>query len=294
MAMFNVAKARVKANRNHIKHKNNGFTLMELIIVIIILGVMSVGIGGFITLSTQTYVNVTERDELTSSARFAIERLNREIRNAVPNSIRVAVDNSTNPTKQCLEFVPIVASTVYTKLAVIPDAPVNNLTVIPFLTLKNANYVCNSCGDRVIVYPLSPEDVYQNHNDNISKVFTIASYLDPVINLTAGNVNFAEYSPTSRAFIFNEPVSYCVEHGVLNRYSSYNFNQNQELPPNSNILNGNYSLMAQNVFFNKNNLPFTVLPASLQRNAVVQIKLNFTRDTETVIFDHAIHINNIP
>ncbi len=47
------------ANKNK---RMNGLTLMELIIVIILLGVMAVGIAGFITLTTQTYLNVSERD----------------------------------------------------------------------------------------------------------------------------------------------------------------------------------------------------------------------------------------
>ena len=90
-----------------------GFTLIELVTVIVLLGIMATGIGGFITLSTQTFVNVSERDELLASARFAIERLNREVSNAVPNSIRIATDIDSN--RQCLEFMPIQASTSYTR-----------------------------------------------------------------------------------------------------------------------------------------------------------------------------------
>ena len=52
--------------------------------------------------------------------------------------------------------------------------------------------------------------------------------------------------------------------------------------------------MANSLSFDENDLPFTVLPASLQRNAVVQIKLNFIRDDEQVVFDNAIHISNVP
>ena len=105
------------STKNLTLKKASGFTLMELIIVIIIMGVMSVGIAGFIKLSTQTYLNVTERDELLANARFAVERLNREVRNALPNSIRT--DN--NVTTNCLEFVPIKTSTVYTQIAVAPE-----------------------------------------------------------------------------------------------------------------------------------------------------------------------------
>lgn len=290
-----------KQAKHHLnKSRVSGFTLMELIIVIIILGVMAVGIGGFITLTTQTYINVTERDELMSSARFSVERLNREIRNALPNSIRVAVDNNANPTKQCIEFVPISASTVYTELPVVPKVATNRVKVITIDNYTCTNSTSLSCKDKVIVYPLSPVEVYQNHDSNGGKVFSIDNYnnaLSPQtipaeIILKAGNINFQEYSPTSRAFIFNTPVSYCVIGGELKRYANYDINSTQVLPPSNMMPSG--ILMAKDVFFDINNLPFIVNEASLQRNAVVQINLNFTRDKEVVVFDTAIHIANVP
>ena len=125
---------------------------MELIIVMIIMGVMSVGIAGFIKLSTQTYLNVTERDELLANARFAVERLNREVRNALPNSMR------TNG--KCLEFVPIIASTVYTEIPVVPEPLANIIDVIPFKISDSVEYNCNDCGDFVMVYLLDDMEVY--------------------------------------------------------------------------------------------------------------------------------------
>ena len=109
--MFNFQLKRIDAKRrchihSAITKKTNGFTLLELIIVIVLLGVMSVGISGFITLSTQTYLNVSERDKLLSSARFAVERLNREIRNSVPNSIRITPITLLS-TQQCLSLIHI-------------------------------------------------------------------------------------------------------------------------------------------------------------------------------------------
>jgi MSHA biogenesis protein MshO len=293
--------ANVKSNISGI----NGFTLMEFIIVIIILGVMAVGIGGFITLSTQTYVNVTERDELISNARFAVERLNRELRNAVPNSVRVKVDSSILPNKQCIEFVPIIASTVYTELPTVPEPKSNEVLVIPFLKESGSDYVCNHCGDKMVVYPLtssdinSKHDIYVNHDDDLSKVFTIEQYnKSALLNQTAslildaGNVNFAEESPTNRAFIFNQAVSYCVYDNQMVRYAGYDFSEVQKIPPY--ITTGTYSLMAENIIFDSSALPFSVLEASLQRTAVVQVVLNFTRDSEQVIFNNAIHVSNVP
>ena len=46
--------------------------------------------------------------------------------------------------------------------------------------------------------------------------------------------------------------------------------------------------------FNNGDLPFTILSPSLQRNAVVQVKLSFIRDDEVVVFDNAVHITNVP
>jgi len=273
--------------------KSSGFTLMELIIVIIILGVMSVGITGFIKLSTQTYVNVTERDELLANARFAVERLNREIRNAVPNSVR----ETSNSTTKCLEFVPIIASTIYTDIPVAPESTDDTITVIPFQLVDGTDYSCTgSCGDTVMVYPLSSSDIYQSYSDTSGKAFNIKEYSDPAVVNTPATVElaeavvFTEDSPTNRAYVFNSSVSFCLNGDTLKRYEGYDLNATQLQPPL--LVNGANSLMAEDLDFTSSS--FTVFQASLQRNAVVQIKLNFTRDGEEVVFDNAIHISNIP
>lgn len=265
--------------------KASGFTLMEFIVVIIIMGVMSVGIAGFIKLSTQTYINVTERDELLANARFSVERLNREVRNALPNSMR----ETRSATTHCLEFVPIIASTVYSEIPVAPESAVDTLTVIPFQLPNITNPV-------VTVYPLNSTEVYQDHSLSSGKAFLISEYPESTtvegldIMKLVNAVQFNEDSPTNRAYIFNLPVSYCLNGSTLTRYTGYDFNAAQLLPPF--FVNGRNSLMAENIDFATSS--FTLVPASLKRNAVVQIKLNFTRDGEQVVFDNAIHINNIP
>jgi len=268
------------------RRKTSGFTLMELIIVIIILGVMSVGIAGFINLSTQTYLNVTERDELLANARFSVERLNREVRNALPNSMREA----SNVTTHCLEFVPITTSTVYTQIAVAPEPVANTIDVIPFKISDTVDYNCNDCGDVVIVYPLNAAEVYQVHSDTAGKAFEIENY--PATNNSEVELKqtavFTEDSPTHRAYIINSPISYCLNGSTLKRYAGYGFSAVQSLPPTA----GSNSLMAEELDFASSS--FTIVDASLRRNAMVQITLNFTRDGEQVVFDNAIHINNIP
>lgn len=288
-----------RVNRDSLSNKRTaGFTLMELIIVIILLGVMAVGISGFIKLTTQTYLNVSERDELISSARFVVERLNRELRNAVPNSLR----QLNSVTEQCLEFTPILASTVYTDIPVNPDNS-DTLEVIPFIDIDGNDYVCANCSDAIVVYPTNTdgEDIYTAANN---KRYSLEDYTLPIapaqvatLTLEAAE-SFAEHSPTNRAYIINSPVTYCViaqagEAKVV-RYSNYSFQQTQPSSSDLITLGASSSLMAESVVYSQAEIPFIVLNATLQRNAVVQTKLVFLRDSERVVFDNAVHINNVP
>lgn len=267
----------------------SGFTLLELIIVIIILGVMSVGIAGFMTLSTQTYLNVTERNDALGNARFVLERLNRELRDAVPNSIRI----DDNGLTQCIEFVPIKASTTYIDIPVVPEAAKASFSVIPFNDINDAPYVCNGCADQVIVYPVSNSDIYNNHNDSTGKVFNVGNFSSAAVNqwtlpIQNGAVTFDQDSPTQRLYIANQQVSYCVSAGQISRHTN-NIGGTQTLTPANSVL------MAESLApIVASNLPFTILPATLTRNAIVQVNLHFTRDGEDYVFNNDIHINNTP
>lgn len=281
--------AKLKANLK----VNKGFTLVELILVIIILGIMSVGIAGFITLTTQTYINVSERDELLANARFVVERLNREIRNALPNSIRIKNDTIS----QCIEFTPIIASTTYTDIPVAPEPASDALSVIPFQGEDENDYQCDGfCLDAVTVYPLFSIDVYSNQFDGAGKVFgvkTVAQTTSDEWTLTldrTSGVLFDDDSPTQRLYIIRRPVSYCVKDNAIVRYADYGYSVNQSLNPIAPSV-----LMAEDVAtINDTQLPFTIVPATLQRNAMIQTRLHFERDGEDIIFNNDIHVTNVP
>jgi len=276
---------------------SKGFTLLELIIVIILLGVMAVGISGFITLATQTYLNVSERDKLLSSARFAVERLNREVRDAVPNSVRVKQGVFSGFDIQCIEFVPTVASTTYTDIPISPEIATDDITVIPFVGDDGSDYQCDvNCLDSVVIYPLNSDDIFQNQFDGVGKVFglktvtqTTASEWTLTLDRSLGVV-FDDESPTKRLFVMKAPVSYCVASNRLFRYDNYGYSPTQLLPPIAPS-----QLMAENIVnMDLNESAFTVLSATLQRNAMVEMSLHFSRDDEDLVFNNDIHILNIP
>ena len=268
-----------------------GFTLLELVIVIVLLGIMATGISSIIGLSTQTYVNVSNRDKLISSARFAVERLNREIRNALPNSVRVKNTVGLN----CIEFVPIIASTTYTHIPLSTEPASNLLTVIPFQGKGASDYHCTaSCSDVAVVYPITINDIYTDITDGVGKSFGINAVTKTSLTqwtLTLDNlVNFTDQSPTERLYIVNSPVSYCITGNSLYRYEYYPFTGNSYVAPAISPV-----LMANNMGnISSVNYPFNVINASLQRNAIVQIKLPFEQNDETIVFNNDIHLKNSP
>ena len=192
---------------------SRGFTLIEMVMVIVLLGIVSVGIGSFIRLGSQAYAEVSARDELIASARFAVERLNRELRQALPNSARVHSNG------QCLEFIPIKASTTYTDVPVLPEPASNTLSIIRF---DNSNV---GRGDRVVVYPINSNDLYGGS----SRIFSVDSVSIDTSNntgqvdlATSGNIRFPEDSPTRRLYFIDQAVSYCVNGTDLLRFTNTN------------------------------------------------------------------------
>lgn len=74
--------------------KSNGFTLIEMITVIVLLGIMAGILTPFISKAMQAYTHSKARVSLVGKGRLAMERLAREVHQAVPNSL-VVLTNAT-------------------------------------------------------------------------------------------------------------------------------------------------------------------------------------------------------
>jgi MSHA biogenesis protein MshO len=80
-----------------------GFTMIEMIIAMVILGIIGATFGVFILPMVNSHYAVQHRAQLVDSAESALRRMARDIRLALPNSVRV-----TNAGGFTLELIPTV------------------------------------------------------------------------------------------------------------------------------------------------------------------------------------------
>jgi MSHA biogenesis protein MshO len=253
-----------------------GFTLVELVTVIILLGILSMGTVQFISDSSTGLASTMSRTKLAGDARSAIDRISLSLRDALPNSVRVAGG--------CIEFTPIVTATTYITLPV--TAAASSFQVAAFDPLPAAG------GLRAVVYPSDA-------------VYTLGSpgVISETVSLSAPDVNnevtvtlaashqFSSPSPSRRLFLVDTPISYCVDAAQLWRYENYGFLSTQ--PDTIALPNArpDRALIADNV---SNLLPFIVGAPTLTRNAVVQIDMTFERDGDLVRIEDQVQVRNVP
>lgn len=76
-----------------------GVTLIELVVVITITGIIAVVLGKFIVQPIQGFTDMVRRAELVDAAEMALRQTARDIRRALPNSVRV------DPTGRAIEIL---------------------------------------------------------------------------------------------------------------------------------------------------------------------------------------------
>lgn len=259
-----------------------GFTLVELIVVIVLLGIIALGTTAFLTNAVEGYTDQTRRDGVAGTSRVATDRMVRELRNALPNSARVIQDASGT----CLEYIPVLDATQYLSIPTISAS--DTLSVVPFSETPELG--------RVAIYPISRAAVYQTGSPGVISPTissTPASLLGPgAVNMQLASAHqFTAHSPSQRLFVVADPVSFCVVGDRLYRYRGYARSNTQPTPASLPVAEPNRALLAFPVSATQ---PFRVIDATLQRNALVLLEFSVAQQGESLLIQQEVQIRNAP
>jgi MSHA biogenesis protein MshO len=285
--------------------KQTGFSLLELILVIVLLGVLASGAGLLITTPIQAYNDQLRRQQLVDQAEMSLRQIARDIRRALPNSIRI--NSSTGTGGWALEMANTLDGARYrdeTGVGFLHDDDILDFysadTAFNFLGTTNLTGVLTA-GTRLVIYNTVAATFY-------SEVATVGATLGTVtpaatsLTLTQPTAEetrltlstafqFSQQSPVQRAFFVDRPISYICDPSVgqtkIIRYSDYAFQSAQPtvaVPPAG---------MSGNVVTQVSACSISYDPGAAQRGGIITLSLTLNDLTgEAITLLHQVHVLN--
>lgn len=270
--------------------KDRGFTLVELVVVIMITGIMAASITVFFVPAINAYFDARRRAEMTDTADTALRRMTRDVRRAVPNSIR-----SIGAT--CFQLVPSVSGGLYRRAADIVNVGEDPLDIATAdssfdVLSKLASPPAN--GDFVVIGNQNTEDVYSGATRATVDGWVAASTAEQITRASRIMLADAKQFPASydggrfQVVSAAEPsVSYVCDltNHVLLRVVGTDFTAPHTCPAGGELLASNVS--ACTFTYNPN-------PSATQGAGFISMWLELTSGGETMALSSGAHVSNVP
>ena len=287
-----------------------GFTLIEVIMVLILVGILSTITVRILSAPFQAFQDQSRRATLTAEADLALTRMVREIRLAVPNSVRVSSDGHG----QYLEFIPTIDGGRYRFHA--PDAtPMNpdhrlscgsgatptrqTFEVLGGLLTGQARpndyvivYNASTTGTEANAYAGGANPTGQSHNR--AQINAISSSTTTTITLTqAHRFPRCSGSPEQRFHIAPQsgPVTFYCQGDSLYRITGYGYQTTQ---PTLATAFGGTTAGVHRLTQNVAACDFSYDPGTHVRNAVVSLSLSLQQEDEYVRLLYQAQVVNVP
>lgn len=261
-----------------------GFTLIEMIIVIAIMGIIGSMVALFLRAPLDSYVAQDRRARLADAADTALRRMGRDIRLALPNSVRVTSAGGVF----YLEFLGTRSGGRYRAQGggdILDFAAADT----SFDVLGPA--VAMQAGDRIAVYNLGIPGADAWAGNTLA---TYAGATGSVSNIAIASKQFPLASPGSRFQVVGGPVTYaCAPDpvnpalGTLTRYWGYAISAGQLTPPSAPVSS---ALLATGV----SACSFDYQPGATERNGLVSMTLSLSQAGETVRLYATTQVSNQP
>jgi MSHA biogenesis protein MshO len=287
--------------------KESGFTLVEMIMVIVITGIIGGMVAIFLKTPVEQYMDIARRADMTDIADTALRRIGRDLRLALPNSVRVT--GTCGGAATCyIEFLPtrdggryrVDPGTGTLCAAVAGNSGGDSLS---FDTADTCFEVLGpmpsaAAGDSVVVYNMTSNPLDTNPNAYAGgNRAAYGSTAGAVMKITSKLFPFD--SPGHRFQVISTPVTYvCAPAttgvdgtGTLIRYWGYPIQSAQPTALGTLTSVNPGAVLANRVSscdFSYN--AFVVA----QRSGLVTMNLGITENNETVTLYSATHVSNVP
>ncbi len=292
-------------------NNQQGFTLIELVVVIVISGVIAVAASQLIQRPLEMYQSQASRARLVDRADTALVRITRELRDALPNSVRIGCAG------RCLEFLHVVTGGQYRsapeadplRLSFNPADADTRFEVLGLLAdsgLIETSGSGTACGSMVasclIIYNTGLLGSSAYNLDNAATISAVNA--GPPITLefinsgfAGGQAAFPASSPDQRFYIVDTPVTYLCDlaAGTIRRYQGYNLRADQQDVDSHAELLAQANPAEQALLLDRvSACRFTYSPGTPSRNALVTSEITVQEQNESITLLQQSHLVNMP
>ena len=253
-----------------------GFSVVELVTVIAVLGILAIGSMRFLTDTSSGYARTQSRAVMVDAANSALFRMNRALRNALPGSVRVSGD--------CLEWLPVLDAQAYLTAPIGFSA--NQARLLPLTSYTYTPNTRLAIEPRAGLYNLASTGAVSPEIASLS----VGSGGEHVVAFTSVH-QFPNPSRVSRAFVVGTPSSYCVDEGALWRYQDYGFLGTQPTTATLPSTGPGRAMEATGV---TSASQFSYVAPTLQRNGAVKVELVVENAGDTLSLEKIISLRNLP
>lgn len=287
---------------SHERQRARGVTLVEMIVVITITAIIAAVVAVFVRQPVEGYVGAARRAELTDIADTALRRITRDLRTALPNSIRT----TTSGNVRYIEYLQTSGGGRYRAEPdsggggdrldfTSPDTSFDVIGLAPSI----------SAGNSIVIYNLIQEsgttiaNAYygDNRGTSASLAGSTVSFTAPAPVGPPSAFPFA--SPGKRFQVLQYPVTYACDPlptgtGELRRFWNYDVQLTQPTPTQASPPPGagtQQALLATSV----TDCSFAYLTSGANgRTGVVALTLQIEQSSEKVRLFQQVHVSNVP
>ena len=287
-----------------------GFTLVELVVVIVVSGVLSTLISKLIIGPVESFQAQSRRADQVDIADTALRRMSRDIRNALPNSVRIGCGG------HCLEYLRTVTGGRYRakpesnpfSLSFDPSDADTSFEVLGFLNNQGDITIGSAAGDCaagtascVVIYNTGLAGTNAYAMDNAATVTAVNAgariSIDFINSGFTADTAFPATSPDQHFFIIDTPVTYLCDpgQGSLRSYQGYSIHSSQDAVDSHGELTGltnpaEHALLAEKITA----CQFSYSPGTPSRNGLVVMTLTIADQNEQIVLLQQAHVSNMP